>query len=120
VKVEPFGNMNAPREARPAGESAVREVREPLTDVFEEDDHLLVVAEVPGVREQDLKIDLVGGDVLIIEAERRSARYRKELLLPRACSRDRMTIKCNNGVVEIRLDDAPSDAGSSRRAKKPR
>ena len=47
VKVEPFGNV---RKDERTGRATVREVMEPPVDVFEESDHVLVVAELPGRR----------------------------------------------------------------------
>lgn len=100
VRVEPFGNLKTDPAA---SESPVREVREPLTDVFEEDDHVLVIVEMPGIDPQHAKFDLAG-DVLSIAAEHGSKRYRKELLL----TSDSLKLKpegvrCNNGVFEVRL-----------------
>ena len=46
VKVEPFGNIS---KDKATGKSMVHELREPLVDVFEEEDHVLIVAEMPGI-----------------------------------------------------------------------
>lgn len=100
VRVEPFGNMPTGTEAKQA---PVREVREPLTDIFEEDDHVLVVIEMPGIDRQDAKLELAA-DVLTISAEKGSKRYRKELLLPSDGLRmTEESVRCNNGVFEVRL-----------------
>ena len=40
-------------------------------DIHEKDDHYVLTAEIPGVKKEDLKIN-VEGDVLTIEAEKRS------------------------------------------------
>lgn len=100
LRVEPFGTMRTGPQARQA---PVRELREPLTDVFEEDDHVLVVVEMPGLTRDDARFDLAG-DVLTISGERGDKRYRKELLLPS----DSLTMptagpRCNSGVFELRL-----------------
>ena len=79
----------------------VQEVREPVVDVFEEEDHVLVVAEMPGVGVEDVQIT-VEGDLLTILAERKDKKYRKEVLLPAVCAREKMQVTCNNGVVEIK------------------
>ena len=50
VKIEPFGNIRR----EPSGEAVVEDVREPLVDVYEEDDHVLVLAEIPGVSKKDV------------------------------------------------------------------
>ena len=52
-----------------------------MVDVFEEEDHLLVLAELPGIGKDDIKVDLKD-DVLTITAERGDKKYRKEVLLP--------------------------------------
>ena len=97
-RVEPFGNL---RQDRKSGHTVVQEVREPVVDVFEEDDHVLVVAEMPGVAADDVKITL-DGDVLTFSAERGDKKYRKEVLLPAGSTREKTTVTCNNGVVEIK------------------
>jgi HSP20 family protein len=97
-QIEPFGNIRKDRES---GHSVVQEVREPVVDVFEEEDHLLVVAEMPGICVEDLKIE-VEDDLLTIAAERGDKKYRKEVLLSASYAREKMQIGCNNGVVEIK------------------
>jgi|SRR5215469_9340081 len=97
-KVEPFGNIKVDRNAREG--VVVQEVREPAVDVMEEGDHLLIVAEMPGVGKEDLQLD-VHDDVLTIAAQAGEKKYRKEILLPKSCPRERMAIICNNGIVKI-------------------
>lgn len=97
-KVEPFGNI---RKDERTGESVVQEVREPMVDLFEEEDHLLVVAEMPGISATDVKID-VKGDLLTITAEKNKKKYLKEVLLPKPYPREKMEMTCNNGILEIK------------------
>ena len=97
-RVEPFGNI---RQDRESGRTVVQEVREPVVDVFEEEDHVLVLAEMPGVSAEDVKIT-VEDDLLTISAERGDKKYRKEVLLPASTTREKTHVTCNNGVVEIR------------------
>ncbi len=99
VKVEPFGNV---RKDDRTGKATVREVAEPPIDVFDEPSHILIVAEMPGVSEQDVKLEL-RDDVLEISAERGPKKYRKEVLLPMHFEPDAMTSTCRNGVLEIKL-----------------
>ncbi|MBZ5513731.1 MAG: Hsp20/alpha crystallin family protein [Acidobacteriia bacterium] len=97
-RIEPFGNI---RRDIKSGRTEVQEVREPMVDVFEEDDYLLVLAELPGIGKEDVRIDLKD-DVLTISAEHGDKKYRKEVLLPRSVSKERMQVSCNNGVLEIK------------------
>lgn len=98
LKVEPFGNI---RRDEKTGRSVVQEVREPVVDLFEEPDHTLIVAEMPGVGAENVRLE-VEGDVLTITAERGDKKYRKEVLLPGSFPREKMQVSCVNGVVEIR------------------
>lgn len=97
-RVEPFGNIR--KDAR-SGQTVVEEVREPMVDVFEEQDHVLVVAEMPGISVEDVEVE-VRDDLLTISAQRADKKYRKELQLPGRFSRDKMQLSCNNGVLEIK------------------
>jgi HSP20 family protein len=101
-RVEPFGNI---RQESKSGRTVVQEVREPVADVFEEDGHVLVVAEMPGISAADVSLEVVG-DLLTISAGRGDKKYRKEVLLPESIPREKIQITCNNGVVEIRCPRA--------------
>lgn len=99
VKVEPFGNI---RKDAQSGRVVVKEVREPLVDLFDEPDHVLVVAEMPGIRQEDVRLEL-HGDILTIAAERGDKRYRKELLLPVSPRSEGLRSVCHNGILEVTL-----------------
>ena len=97
-RIEPFGNIRRDAES---GRTEVQEVREPMVDVFEEDNHILVLAELPGIGKDDLEVE-VKEDVLTIAAERGEKKYRKEVLLPCPVEKSKIQVTCNNGVVEIK------------------
>ena len=97
-RIEPFGNIRKDPES---GHTVVQEVREPAVDVFDEEEHVLVVAEMPGISLKDVEIT-VEDDLLTIVAERGDKKYRKEVLLPASSATDRTQFTCNNGVVEIK------------------
>ncbi|MDD5033443.1 MAG: Hsp20/alpha crystallin family protein [Methylococcaceae bacterium] len=99
TQVEPFGNV---RRNEDTGETVVQEVSEPLVDVIEEADHILVLAEMPGVSEEDVRLDLAG-DILTLHAERGSKKYHKEILLPRTFDAEGMERSCRNGILEVKL-----------------
>ncbi|MGB6064518.1 MAG: Hsp20/alpha crystallin family protein [Desulfomonilaceae bacterium] len=98
LEVEPFGNIKKDAES---GKTVVQEIREPLVDIFEEEDHALIVVEMPGISAGDLKLD-VKDDVLSISAQRGDKKYHKEVLLPKAVARENMAVSCNNGILEIK------------------
>lgn len=97
--VERFGNVRSTRDG-----PVVTEVREPLVDAFDEDGEILVVAELPGVREEDIAVD-VQGDVLSIETTG-ARRYAKEVLLPAAVEATSLAKTYRNGILELRLKKA--------------
>ena len=99
VKVEPFGNV---RKDERTGKATVQEVIEPLVDVFEESDHVLVVAELPGISPEDVHVELKD-DILVIVAARGTKKYHKEVLLPQSFSQKAMRRQYRNGVLEVKL-----------------
>jgi HSP20 family protein len=97
VDVEPFGNIKFDKKSR---HPVVQEVREPLVDVIEEPNRIVVVAEMPGITAEDVVLS-IDDDLISIEAERKGKKYRKEILLPKPVSRQKASISCNNGIVQI-------------------
>lgn len=98
VKVEPFGNIS---KDKATGKSMVHEIREPLVDVFEEEDHVLIVAEMPGVEARDVQVE-VRDDILTLSAQRGDKKYRKEILLPGSFKKEKLLVSCRHGIVEIK------------------
>jgi len=100
-RVEPFGNVHSSDEGL-----VVDDVREPLVDVFEEDDEMVITAELPGVAEQDISVRF-DGDMVIIETSG-DRRYAKETLLPApVAGDDDVERSYNNGVLEVRVRKEP-------------
>lgn len=96
-KVETFGNIKKTPEG-----PKVDEEREPITDIFNEKKEIVVIAEMPGIEENEIKIDLKG-DILEISAVSKSRSYRKELLLPAKAEKQNLKHKFTNGILEIRI-----------------
>jgi len=86
---------------RPMVKPGVPEVREPLVDVFENEDEILVTAELPGVGEKDIKT-AVEERTLKISAEAKDQKYSKEVELPDAVTGEPETTY-KNGVLEVRF-----------------
>lgn len=96
-KVETFGNIKKTPEG-----PKVDEEREPITDIFDEKNEIVVIAEMPGIEENDLTIDLKE-DILEISAISKNRTYRKELLLPVKLITSNLSHKFTNGILEIRI-----------------
>jgi HSP20 family protein len=97
-QVETFGNIKRDEKGAPV----VEEVREPLVDLFEEADKIAIVAEIPGVEEEKIKI-VVKDDILELEAEDSDKKYHKVILLPSKVKKESLRSTYKNGVLEIRL-----------------
>ena len=95
--IEQFGNVK-----RDGQSAVVEEAREPLVDVFDEGDHLLLVAELPGVGAGDVSFE-VKDDVLSLSAAHGDRKYRKEVLLPAPVAAGGATPSYRNGVFELKL-----------------
>lgn len=96
-QVEPFGNV---RER--SGGPVVEEVREPMVDVFDEGDHVTLVAELPGVDTDDVKFT-IRDDVLELLATHGERKYLKEVILPYPVDSAAAVPSYRNGVFELKL-----------------
>ncbi len=95
--VEPFGNIKKSSEG-----PVVKEEREPIVDVFDEKGEIRVYAEMPGLAEKDIKLDLKG-DILDISAQGRERKYYKEILLPTKVKLKITTSNYKNGILEVKI-----------------
>lgn len=95
--VEPFGNIKK----TPKG-PVVEEEREPITDVFDEKEEVKVYAEMPGINEEDIKLDLKE-DILDISAQAGDRKYHKEVLLPAKVRPETLIRTYKNGILEISI-----------------
>ena len=95
--VETFSNIKKTPEG-----PTVTEEREPLTDVFDEKDEVVVIAEIPGVSEEGITLNLEG-DILEISAVGKNKKYRKEVLLPVQVKRETPSYTYKNGILEVRI-----------------
>ncbi|MBI2958193.1 MAG: Hsp20 family protein [Chloroflexi bacterium] len=96
--VEQFGNIK-----ETGSGPAVSETREPLVDVMDEGQHITVVAELPGVEQEDIRVK-VTGDVLEVSASAGDRKYHREVVLPAAADASSIKTSYKNGVLEIKLD----------------
>jgi HSP20 family protein len=93
----PFGHV-APGQAAPSPDAA----RQPIVDVIEEDDAIVVVAEMPGASEGDVTVTVDAANTLSI-ATPPPTRYGHSIALPCPVDEAGMTCACRNGILEVRL-----------------
>lgn len=101
--IREFGNIKP----GPGGEGQpplnLQEQREPLVDVLEEDDKLKVIAELPGVAREEIRL-YVTESTLTIDVDTPEHRYHKELELPAEVDESSARSTYTNGVLETVLN----------------
>lgn len=120
AEIERTGQQDVARRSE-AGQVAEREARavrlQAAADIFEDDDAIHVVADVPGVSTESLKLE-VNNDLLTLEgdveldmpedisasyAEIRGSHYYRQFQLGREVDPDNIRAEVRNGVLELVL-----------------
>lgn len=94
-RIEAFGNLH-PREDG----FIVGDVHEPLVDVLDEGDEIVVRAELPGVFEDEILVRVDGERLTIKTIGERQ--YSKELWLSAPIAEDSLGMSYGNGLLEVR------------------
>jgi len=95
--IREFGNVKPERRGL-----EVKEVREPLVDVIEEEDKIRVVAEIPGVEKSDINL-YATENTLTIKVDTPKRKYYKEISLPAKVDPKSSKSTYKNGVLEVDL-----------------
>ena len=94
-------------ELKPKPLEAEAEPKEPLVDVFDRGDHISVVASIPNVKEEDLKLEVVG-DALKISANVAGTKIEREVSIPGDSGVDKILgASFKNGILEVKLRKKP-------------
>jgi len=88
------------------------EEKEPIIDVFEDGDHINIMAELPGIEENDVNLK-IENNVLTISADTPAKKYSKEVKLPTSVEKDSVESKYRNGILEVKLTKA-KDLGEAK------
>ena len=95
--IREFGNVQKNRFG-----PKIREEREPLVDILEEDKHVVIVAELPGVEKEEINLHATE-NALTISVDTVNRKYHKELALPAKVDPRSSQASYKNGVLEVRL-----------------
>lgn len=112
----------------------------PTIEVKEKEGKLLVTAELPGVKNEDVKVH-IDGDTLVVEGERKQekeekregyyhsertyGRFYRSIPMPEGAKADQAAANFNNGVLEVTVpvpevkpkrQDVPVQAGAKKAA----
>lgn len=104
-EVREFGNVKPSRLG-----PRIREEREPLVDIVETNGEVKVVAELPGVEKNDIKLHGTE-DTLTISVDTPQRKYYKEVRLPAKVHVKETKSTYKNGVLEVTLPKTKEERG---------
>ena len=93
---DPFERRPIPQRSFRPSEIASKEIREPLTDVFEEEKVVKIYVELPGEEKDDIQLNVTKGKVEI-----KTKNFYKMLEVPPNVDVEKASSKYNNGVLMI-------------------
>ena len=101
VEFNKFGNIDKkPYSSKPE----VRDTREPLVEINEEEKQITIIAEMPGVIKDDIELKADVTSLTISTKENPSGRnYYKEVALPASIDPDYAKARYTNGILEVKL-----------------
>jgi len=100
-KIREFGNIKSPfGEMGSFEQPSISAEREPLIDISTTDNEVKLVAEMPGISKERIKID-VYDKYVEIKSEDPNRKYHKKIEVPEDIDIDSAKSKYNNGVLEI-------------------
>jgi len=98
--IDSFGNI---KQKHQTGKPEVKKSREPLVEVLEEDDQIIIIAEMPGVTKEDIELKATTHSLTIsTETTHMGRNYYKEIDLPAAIDLSAKA-RYTNGILEVKL-----------------
>jgi len=98
--IREFGNMKPALAGEGEPPLSLTDRREPLVDVIEDAETVKILAELPGVDKQDIKL-LATPHGLTLNVDNPARKYYKELEFPAEVDEDAAKSSYRNGVLEI-------------------
>ncbi len=90
----------------------------PRVDVYENDQEYLIVADLPGVKKEELKLDIDEDELklegarhaeapgALVAGECRPVDYRRKFVVPQGVDREKIDAELSAGVLRLRLPKA--------------
>jgi HSP20 family protein len=98
--VEPFGNI---KKEKYTGKPEVKNDQEPLIEVSEVGDNIILIAEMPGVTKEDIELKATNQSLTISTKKDAARAYYKDINLPSAINSDYAKARYTNGILEVQL-----------------
>jgi len=102
LKISKLKSKTTPTHTPVPPPTASTKESEPIVDVFEEENHINVMAELPGVEENDVNLK-IENNLLTISADTPARKYYKEVKLPISVEKDPVESRYKNGILEVKL-----------------
>jgi len=100
--IPPMTTLGSHRPAAKVESPPLKKQKELIVDIFDEENYIKIIAELPGVAEEDIRTE-VRGKTLTISATGISREYYKEVTLP--CPvKGEMDSTYKNGVLQLRAE----------------
>jgi HSP20 family protein len=105
----------------------------PKVDITESDKELSVMADVPGVKPEDIKVEISDDNMILSgqseeekdehgqtwhRMERKSGRFYRQFLLPSSVDRDKIEATIDNGILTIKMPKKPESQSRTISVKK--
>jgi HSP20 family protein len=113
-QIREFGNVK-PGSITGANIPQLSSEREPLVDVVNTDTEIKVLAEMPGINKQDIKINAFDNSVEISTTESAQRKYHKIVELPSDADPNTAKSSYNNGILEIAFNKKAKPQGKQIR-----
>jgi HSP20 family molecular chaperone IbpA len=95
----PWRRRPMPKRPFEVPEKALKEIREPLTDVFEEDKTVKIYVELPGEEKDDIRLNVTEG-----KAEVKAKKFYKIIEIPTSnVDVEKASSQYKNGVLEVTI-----------------
>jgi HSP20 family protein len=98
IRFRPFGNIQSDKQGKPT----LKKQREPLVDVIDEKDCITIIAELPGINRNDIKLTATSTKVKI-EVDTAERNYYKLVDVPREIITNSAKARFKNGVLEVKF-----------------
>jgi len=96
--IREFGNVKPSLGA--GGRFALKDEREPLVDVMSSGEEIKVIAELPGVNREEIRVSATE-NIITIQADTPERKYRKDIELPDEVDPASAKSTYKNGILEI-------------------
>ena len=107
--IREFGNVKRGNEPL----KGITDKREPLVDVVDGEKQVRIIAEIPGVRKEDINMN-VDGRTLTITVNAENRKYEKKLEMPETAVVEGAKSSYNNGILEITFQKKPREGAGVR------